>query len=90
MLRFINNVRAHYPGGSRTRITGSLSVNELQQSLTVLTQLVQQQSFSDEYYNLKNNIPLNQKNKLFNKIAGLNIFLDKLNIIRVGGRWQRG
>ncbi|XP_045501378.1 uncharacterized protein LOC123698678 [Colias croceus] len=91
LLRFIDNVRVPIVNGIRVRQTGSLSVDELQRSLDTLTRLAQQESFSEQYYRLKNKLSLNNskniKNKLiYNKIAGLNIFLDESNIIRVGGR----
>lgn len=91
LLRFLNNARAATRGGTCMRKTGPLSVDELQRSLDTLTRFVQQQSFSEQYHKLVHKIPLNiNKNSanklLYNKLSGLNIFLDKANIIRVGGR----
>lgn len=83
LLRFIYNTRVD----KSKRKTGSLSVDEINESLQMLTRIVQQQSFPDEYHNLKLNLPIKIKNnKKVNKIAGLNIFLDKNSIMRIGGR----
>ncbi|XP_041982291.1 uncharacterized protein LOC121735510 [Aricia agestis] len=93
LLRFINNARVNTRGSIGSRLTGPLSVDELQRSLDALTRLVQQECFSEQYHELKNKIPLNSNknnnktNKLlYKQISGLNIFLDKFNIIRIGGR----
>lgn len=79
MLRFIHN--------SRTKITternsGPLTVEEINKASTVLTRIVQQQSFPDIYFSLKTN----KSNSIPKCISGLNIFMDENSIIRVGGR----
>lgn len=85
VLRFIHNARASC--SRRPRKTGSLTAGEISDSLQMLVRLVQQQSFYDEYRNLIRGLPVKERRgKRFNKIAGLNIFLDTNNIIRVGGR----
>lgn len=61
---------------------GPLSVQELNNSSLLLTRLVQRESFSNEYNNLKRKILLNSSGA----ISRLNIFLDDKDIIRVGGR----
>ncbi|XP_052757236.1 uncharacterized protein LOC128202123 [Galleria mellonella] len=80
VLRFITNIRSP----KHLRTTGSLSVDELSASITMLARLEQIQSFPDEYDSLLKQLPLNQTKS--NKVSGLNIFLDQSGLIRVGGR----
>lgn len=82
-LRFIHNARA--PAADRR--TGYLSASELRSAVIMLTRFAQQQSFAEEYHNLKNSLPVSVKRcKQVNKINGLNIFMDHDGIMRVGGR----
>ncbi|XP_041976170.1 uncharacterized protein LOC121730976 [Aricia agestis] len=50
LLRFINNARVNTRGSIGSRLTGPLSVDELQRSLDALTRLVQQECFSEQYH----------------------------------------
>lgn len=75
MLRFAHNTRH-----ASSKITGTLSSNELQRSVITICKTVQQQEFTTEYEHLK-------KNKVFtSKLQNLSPFLDENGLIRVGGR----
>ncbi|KAJ8728809.1 hypothetical protein PYW07_006505 [Mythimna separata] len=79
VLRFITNTRIKQKAN---RALGALSVNELNNSMFILSQLSQKDSFPEEYERLKNNLPI-KANRYLN---GLNLFLDKHGLMRVGGR----
>lgn len=85
VLRFIQNLRNNAETKQR-RQTGSLSADELCASRRMLVRFTQRQSFPDVYENLLNNKPIHSSNKQFNRISGLNVFLDEHKVIRVGGR----
>lgn len=65
--------------------TCSLSADELGLSRRMLVRLAQLQLFPNEYDNLLKNEPIRSKNKQYNQISGLNLFLDEHKVIRVGG-----
>lgn len=81
VLRFINNLKLKR---RENRLLGELTLEELDASLYSMIRLVQKQSFSDEYFALLNKHTL----KTSSHIRTLNVFLDKHNIIRVGGRLE--
>ena len=64
--------------------TGFLDCEELENSTNVLIRLAQQESFPQEYNQLKNNKPLDRKSNLLN----LSPFIDDKQLMRVGGRMQ--
>ncbi|XP_071052883.1 uncharacterized protein [Onthophagus taurus] len=64
------------------RNTGPLDKTELEQSLKFIVKISQRDSFAEEIRALKSNKDI-QKNS---KLAKLNVFLDKNEIMRVGGR----
>lgn len=76
-LRFINNIRAN---GSK--VTGDLTLSELNNSIIALSKIVQQTSFVDEIHSLKKSGTVSNKNKLLSLAS----FLDNHGLIRVGGR----
>lgn len=76
-LRFLKNASSR-----ENRITGSLSVSELNNSLTTLVRLVQLSEFSKEIESLQKSNSISPKSKL----NSLNPFLDINGLIRVGGR----
>lgn len=78
-LRFMFNIRIT---DKKQRRTGPLTVEELNTSIKTLARLSQQQSFPIVYNALVNKRSI----KLPPNISSLNIFLDKENLIRVGGR----
>ncbi|KAG7295897.1 hypothetical protein JYU34_020982 [Plutella xylostella] len=80
VLRFISNTRPQR--GQKT--TGPLSVDEITAAERALIIIAQKQMFPEEYHNLENNLPISNKKGC--SITGLNVFLDKFKIIRVGGR----
>lgn len=77
ILRFINNSRK-----SNSRLTGSLSVQELNDSFFCLCRLSQQESFDTEYALLANKRSLSPKSS----ILSLSPFYSSERVIRVGGR----
>lgn len=77
VLRFIGNTRASV----NDRRTGSLSVDELDASVVILARLAQRQSFYNEHNDLIKQSVVKSK-----RLLGLNVFLDKYKLIRVGGR----
>lgn len=77
MLRFVYNAR-----DKAAKRTGSLNVTELNEALTTLTKASQSQSFPDILDSLIKNKPLYHSHNLIK----LNPFIDKQNLIRVGGR----
>ncbi|XP_023313216.1 uncharacterized protein LOC111691290 isoform X1 [Anoplophora glabripennis] len=77
-IRFMKNCKAK--NGSKQ--IGYLSTTELNESLFVLTRLVQSEAFRDEIHCLTNSKPISKKSKLYT----LSPFLDDKNIIRLGGR----
>ncbi|KAJ0173857.1 hypothetical protein K1T71_011006 [Dendrolimus kikuchii] len=77
VLRFIDNVRTC----KENRKFGPLSVDELAVSTDMLARQSQLESFPDEYKSLVKGLAIKSK-----RLIGLNIFLDKNNLIRVGGR----
>ncbi|XP_013148096.1 PREDICTED: uncharacterized protein LOC106110741, partial [Papilio polytes] len=76
-IRFINNCK-----DPQNKNVDILSVDELYKALKFLIKFAQCESFSLEMQCLKNNKPLPNKSNL----KQLNVFLDKEDIIRVGGR----
>lgn len=81
MFRFIHNARSK---DKSQRIIGPLTTAEINKSVVVLTKIAQEYSFPSEYDALIHKLPI----KSNRSIAGLNVFLDKNNIIRVGGRLE--
>ncbi|XP_061720563.1 uncharacterized protein LOC133527531 [Cydia pomonella] len=88
VLRFILNSRTNSER-KQLRQTGSLSVDELDASRRMLVRFAQMQSFPDVYDSLLKNKPIKTNCKQYNRISGLNVFLDdrnKFKVIGVGGR----
>lgn len=77
MLRFIHNIR-----NKHNRLTGVLTVDELNESEMILVRWAQMESFPTEYNLLSNCAQIKSKGNL----SKLNLFLDDNKIIRVGGR----
>lgn len=77
ILRFIHNLDSN-----NSKITGSLSADELRKALSLILRVAQSEMFPDEYAVLKSGKALSLKNRL----TSLTPFLDCDNIIRVGGR----
>lgn len=75
VLRFINNLKLKEP-----KLSGRLSVSELQASELFLIKIIQAQSFCKELIELK------QKTVSNKQILKLNPFLDNNKLIRVEGR----
>ncbi|CAH2096333.1 unnamed protein product [Euphydryas editha] len=86
VLRFINNVRGGEANRYKTKQTGLLSVSELDEAQYTLIRFAQMQSFPRIYNNLLNKRSYTGNNKEFNRVTGLNVFLDDKKLIRVGGR----
>ncbi|XP_047031145.1 uncharacterized protein LOC124638261 [Helicoverpa zea] len=78
ILRFIHNARYKHE-----RKQGSLTVDELRKSTILLARLSQNDSFPQEYNSLLNK---SSNTKFSRNLSGLNLFLDKDLVIRVGGR----
>nr|XP_042911764.1 uncharacterized protein LOC122272314 [Parasteatoda tepidariorum] len=76
-LRFIHNCR-----NSKSKVTGFVKSDELNNAMNVLIKLVQSVEFNNEINALQKNQPLSCKRK----ILTLNPFLDHSGILRVGGR----
>ncbi|CAG9126253.1 unnamed protein product [Plutella xylostella] len=77
LMRFIHNTR-----NKNNKRTGALSVEELNESLTKLTKISQQESFPSVYETLSKQETLKNSHNL----SKLHPFLDENHIIRVGGR----
>lgn len=77
IFRFKHNISK-----TTIKLTGELTVAELQNSLWFLLKLVQQECFAAELHALQNGRCIPKQSKLLS----LNPFLDNNNIIRVGGR----
>lgn len=77
-IRFISNARL--PIGER--VYGHLNVSEIEAAMNKLVQIAQHNVFSNEIVTLKNQHQLQIKNKLL----CLSPFLDKNELLRVGGR----
>lgn len=78
ILRFVHNTRH-----KTERKHGSLTVDELRKSTILLARLSQIDSFPQEYALLSNK---SSNIKFPRNMSGLNLFLDKDLVIRVGGR----
>lgn len=78
LLRFVNNLKIN-----SDKMTGPLSVTELNNALDKIIKQLQLQSFSKEISELKNNKTISNKN-----ILSLNPFLDKFGFLCVGGRLE--
>lgn len=78
--RFINNCKQ-----SSKKFTGPLSATEINSAEIHILQILQNCEFSKEINLLQQNLPLPSSSKLLT----LNVFLDKSNLIRVGGRLSR-
>lgn len=76
VLRFVHNCKG------KSKRTGRITVNEMQQATTTLTKIVQREEFADEIKCLRNKTNINKKSKL----AKLCVFLDDNDLLRVGGR----
>lgn len=79
LFRFIYNTR-----NRNNRRTGLLTVTELEYAELALAKLSQQESFPDVCESLSNKRVIKKNAQLLK----LNLFLDKNNLIRVGGRIQ--
>ncbi|CAG9137710.1 unnamed protein product [Plutella xylostella] len=77
VLRFIHNINK-----SNSKLSGDLSLEELDKSYFELIKLCQSQSFPTEINSLMKKRPLSSRNRIIN----LNPFLDENGILRVGGR----
>lgn len=77
LYRFIHNCQ-----NPRNKITGTLSVNELNKAFLFLLKQSQRDSYPDEIALFSDGMSLTSKSKLF----GLNPFLDEFGLLRVGGR----
>lgn len=80
VLRFVYNAR-----NKVNKRTGSLSVDELNESELLLARLAQHESYQDVYECLSKKRSLKGKHASLTK---LNLFLDNKNLIRVGGRLE--
>jgi Pao retrotransposon peptidase/Putative peptidase (DUF1758)/Integrase zinc binding domain len=76
VLRFQKNCR------SKVKVKGSLTPQELNESVQVLCKLIQKECFEEEYKLLSKGKPVQHSSKL--KL--LTPFMDEAQIIRVGGR----
>ncbi|XP_054713000.1 uncharacterized protein LOC129222513 [Uloborus diversus] len=76
-LRFAHNTRS-----PSSRLSGFLSIHELENATKIITKIVQERSFEEEIKCLKGRRQLNSHSK----ILSLNPFLDNDGILRVGGR----
>lgn len=76
-LRFINNTQP-----ASKKLYGPISVNELEIALTRLIKIAQSEVFFSEINDLMKDKPISTKSSLLT----LNPFLDKDQILRVGGR----
>lgn len=76
IFRFVNNIKL------KQGLNSSLTVDERNAAIDYLIWITQLEFFNKEYLCLTNKTPLNKRSKLF----ALNVFLDKNNLIRVGGR----
>ena len=76
ILRFINNLRF------KTKLSGQLTYNELNEATFKLCKMVQKAEFSVDLKQLKQSMPVGKSSKL----VSLHPFLDKDGLIRVGGR----
>ncbi|XP_060855661.1 uncharacterized protein LOC132933385 [Metopolophium dirhodum] len=82
-LRFkANCLRKTDKPGDRCRLIGNLSADEIKLAKTALIKVVQRNEFANEIKSMLNGEAISSKSKLFR----LRPFLDKNNIIRVGGR----
>lgn len=75
--RFIGNAR-----NPLHRITGTLTTNELQESLLCIAKNIQRTSFVNEIQCLERGTPISNNSKLLNLCP----FLDNNGVLRVGGR----
>lgn len=77
VLRFIHNAKRY-----NAKLTGNLSIDELNAALNAIIKLEQNRLFRSDIKNLKNNLPVSPK------LLSLNPFLDADNLLRVGGRLE--
>lgn len=77
-IRFYNNLRRK----TDNRLTGNLTIKELENAFLVLCKIAQSSDFSEEIKALQDNKSISRSSKL----VSLNPFLDKNNVLRVGGR----
>nr|XP_053606381.1 uncharacterized protein LOC128672900 isoform X2 [Plodia interpunctella] len=85
VLRFIDNIRSRHQSVSKQQ-TGFLTTDELRASQALLVKCAQRESFPDVYDNLLNNTTVKTNKSQWNRLSGLNLFLDDRKVIRVGGR----
>lgn len=78
VCRFLYNIKP----SNTVKLRGELTPNELNQALTLLLKLTQNQAFSEDLKLLRANKTLSNSSKLLS----LNVFLDEQGLLRVGGR----
>ncbi|KAJ8980537.1 hypothetical protein NQ317_008334 [Molorchus minor] len=78
VIRFIKNLRSK----PHERLTGSLSIPEINEATNVLIKLVQAEAFKEDIMHIQKTKYVSHNSKL----ASLNPFLDQTGILRVGGR----
>lgn len=78
--RFIRNCR-----NSLNKIRGPLLPDELDGAMKIIVKLIQQEMFSKDIQNLKENKSLSRKSK----VLSLSPFIDKDGLFRVGGRIEK-
>lgn len=81
ILRFSHNASSK----NSSKLSGYLTTSEINQATNCLIKMIQREAFKNEYHALLNKRDIPKKSQLL----GLNPFLDKDGIIRVGGRIQR-
>lgn len=75
--RFLNNI-----GKGREKITGQLTVSEINEAEIYWLRVVQQEAFGSEVTDLLNKKPLSTKSSLLT----LRSFIDENKVLRLGGR----
>lgn len=80
--RFIREFKGHQP-----RTKEATSLEERREAEIFIIKLVQEEAFAEDIQKIK----LQKENTLnkHNKLSQLNAFLDKNNVLRVGGRLSR-
>nr|CAI5856921.1 unnamed protein product [Callosobruchus analis] len=78
LFRFVKNASV----SSENKLTGSLTLEEVDNAFLSLIKCAQKECFAQEICDLESNRKINKKSKLLM----LNPFLDKNNVLRVGGR----
>ena len=85
LLRTVAIIKRFSTGGRQYLGTKTIVASEISSAFNTVIRIVQQSSFSEEFYCLTNNLSL----PLNSSLLSLDPFIDDCNLLRLGGRLQK-